>query len=69
MMTKKIVHFGPVWKNNPSISMVLCVSEKENEYKSRTMTRNATVTCPNCLVLMNEKNQEILETAKRIKND
>ena len=49
-----LVHFGPVWGRPVPSSMALCMADKAPGLESRTMTRSATVTCPECLKLMTD---------------
>lgn len=55
MKAKTPVHFGPVWGRSPSQSMALCMEGKDPGKESRTMTRCLTVTCPECLKLLQKQ--------------
>lgn len=52
MKSEGFVHFGPVWGRPVGQSMALCMGGKEPDREPRTLTRSATVTCPDCIKLM-----------------
>lgn len=53
MKSVGFVHFGPVWGRPVGHSMAaLCMGGKEPDREPRTLTRSATVTCPDCIDLI-----------------
>jgi len=52
MKSQATVHFGPVWGRPVGQSMALCMADKDPGKEPRTMTRTATVTCPDCIKLL-----------------